>query len=309
MIKELTTSYLNSLDAEDFKKLLLQDIFTDRLNEDSSDFFIKLIEYIYPLMEDIDKDQLSKLAIAASSFYNYILFIDKVVDRGIDHFENDSYKNRVIEATSAIELSTIELYSLFKNNLQFWEKYRIYKTQYFEAIFEERAISSKKTIIDSISFERIAKGKHALAEFLVVSMFMLNKSELNTEHRKRQVLKCVQNIFIAMQIYDDIEDFAEDSENDIWTYPQSTLKELIDSENIVLTEKQEHLKLQLFYVSGTAEDLLRYGLKKLNESKNITTDLKLFQLESFIDGLIDKIGKKIELINTLINRAKLKQQK
>ncbi len=308
MIKELTDSYIKRLDPEDFKNLLLKDIFTEKLTEDSSDFFIKLIEYIHPLVSGIDKTQLSKLLIAASSFYNYVLFIDKTVDKGLESIDNSAYKNRVIEATSAIELSIIELHSLFKNDVAFWKKYRLYKNQYFEAIFEERAISQDKSIINADTFERIAKGKHALAEFLVVAMFMLDKDGSKGENQKEEILKCVQNIFLTMQIFDDIEDFAEDSLNDIWTYPQSKLKEFTDLEKISLTVEQQHLKLQLFYVSGIAVELLNQSIEKLNISKQITATLKLNQLELFIDQFIDRIENKVILINNLINRAKQKQQ-
>ncbi|WP_394991174.1 hypothetical protein [Emticicia sp.] len=192
---------------------------------------------------------------------------------------------------------------LFSTESSFWFSFQKCKDAYFKTVLSEKQLSHAKSSIDESLFEKIAKGKSAICLNAVYAIQVLAEN-YNFELK---LIELVNQIHIAFQLLDDIDDFKKDIHENQWTYPQYLLQEYLaknDLKDIDTTFKHKYL-----YISGIAETNLQKAITHFNNAKHIATDLQLSELENYIQKQIGNVEFHEQEIKFLHEKTRIKAQK
>ena len=152
-------------------------------------------------------------------------------------------------------------------------------------------------------FQKIAKGKSAICLNAVYAIQVL----ADDRNYEDILIELVNEIHIAFQLLDDIDDFKKDILEKQWTYPQHLLELFFVQNNI--QEVDNSLKNKYLYISGIAETHLRKAIKHFENAKSIATTLQLSELSEYIQKQIGNIEFHRQEIRFLHEKARLKASK
>ncbi len=201
------------------------------------------------------------------------------------------------------EQSICGLAYLFTPESSFWHSFQKCKDAYFKTILSEKQLSTAKSPIDKLLFEEIAKGKSAICLNAVYALQVLADSDIF----EQKLIEMVNQIHIAFQLLDDIDDFKKDINENQWTYPQYLLQEYLAKNGINSIDIA--LKHKYLYISGIAEDNIQKAIIHFQNAKAIAQKLNLSNLYQFLNKEIKSVQFYLDDINVLKQKAFVKSQK
>ena len=152
-------------------------------------------------------------------------------------------------------------------------------------------------------FQKIAKGKSAICLNAVYAIQVLADNRIYEDI----LIELVNEIHIAFQLLDDIDDFKKDILEKQWTYPQHLLEQFLVQNNV--KELDNSLKNKYLYISGIAEVHLRKAIKHFENAKSVATTLQLSELSEYIQKQISNIEFHSQEIKFLHEKARIKASK
>jgi hypothetical protein len=279
----------NKLDQNKYKNPFKNFIFSEKNSEYlESDIFLNLFKFYEPKFK-VNNQEIEKIKEIAVYFYNYVLFIDDIVDSDI--YNNKNLDIYIKKSTFSIMIGTLELFELIRNEDEIWEKLYLYINSYITTICYEKNIENRKFDIDE--FEKLAINKHSLV-FFYLDLFTKDLEE----DEKQKMRNVLEKLLVVVQSIDDIEDIDTDIQNNIITLPIIELKEFFNQSNM-----DEIISMQYLCASGIATKLYNRVLEKLKILSVLSEQYEYLTLNKYCLFLMDKVTKKVDKINLLIHEA------
>jgi Squalene-hopene cyclase C-terminal domain len=271
-------------------------------------FYIKLIEWFAPIFPSVSPEKITILSEAAYLYFRFLLSFDEFTD------SQNSNETEKLEKFIALqqgfenyEMSVRKLTYLFETE-NFWRQFATLKNTYFQTILFEKKLSKEKTNIDEVIFEQLAKGKSVICLNAVYALQFLAKDfSQATFLYEKELIFCINEIHIALQLVDDIEDFKKDYTEKQWTYPHSLVAEYIKQKQLVVDDIL--VKHKYLYISGIAEANLQKAIAHFQNAKDVAQKLNLSNLCQFLNKEIKSIQFYFDDINILKQKAFVKSQK
>ena len=267
-------------------------------------FYVHLIDFIYPLYPTVEISQIHSLSECSYKYFKFLLAFDDFIDSK-DSEDNNRLQKFINLKDGFInyEQSICGLAYLFLPNSTFWNYFQECKETYFKAILIEKQISSFKSPIDELFFQQIAKGKSAICLNAVYALQVL----ANDSFYEKQLVEVINQVHIAFQLLDDIDDFKKDIHEGQWTYPQYLLQEYLTQNNI--TNIDTGLKHKYLYISGISETQLEKAIIHLKNAQEIANTLQLNDLSNYIQKQIGNCDFHSQEIKLLSEKSYIKSQK
>jgi hypothetical protein len=270
----------------EYKKAILKYAFYNNNTESlKKDFFLN-IPYLFEPAITFSDTLIRESCIPALLYYQYILFIDDIVDNGIV-CQKTEFKDYITKATFSLMLGSIELSEHFKKNINLVIKFNKLFEQYLHIILWEKEIFSSPNFNIDVA-KQIATGKHCLVFFYLELLFKDNDK-----------IQLKDNI---LQLIDDIEDIEKDYETRSMTLPIYRLDNYFKNNHI----ENKVFDLRYLCISGEASELYQLAIKNLEYAKEKSILYKFDNILSFIELNIKICNTKIATITKLINDAKSK---
>jgi hypothetical protein len=263
-----------------------------------------LIDFLSPLYPNIEVSRLQSLSACSYKYFKFLLSFDDFIDSRNDASEVQLTKLFSLkDGFTHYEQSICGLAYLFTPESSFWQLFKKCKDAYFKTILSEKQLSSAKLPIDEPLFEQLAKGKSAICLNAVYAIQVL----ADNYDLEEKLIELINEIHIAFQLLDDIDDFKKDIHENQWTYPQYLLQEYLAKNNI--KEVDNALKHKYLYISGIAEANMQKAVTYFKNAKCIAEDLQLSSLENYIQKQIGNTQFHKQEIKLLQEKARLKAQK
>lgn len=265
-------------------------------------FYIELISMLSDLYRNVDQTRVDLLSEASYKYFSFLLSLDTFVDN-----ENTESKQFLLTnflyAVKDLESAIQKLSMLYPPDSDFWKKFNESKEHYFKTVVYEKALSKEKPKIDERLFLKLAIGKSVMCHNVVYSLQELAK---NKEYQEG-LIKSINEIHIAFQYLDDIDDFKKDIYENQWTYPQSQLREFL-TEKSTMVENPTDLYKYLF-ISGIAGQNIREAISHYHKAAKIAEALNLSGLGKYINEQIKNTEFYLNEIDYLFEKTKVKSTK
>jgi hypothetical protein len=264
-------------------------------------FYIELIHMLSGLYKDLDKGRVELLSDASYKYFTFLLSLDAFID-------NTESKSRQLEtflyALKDLEVSIRELSSLYPaGDSTFWNTFDASKEQYFKTLMYEKGISKEKPDIDEALFLKLAVGKSVMCHNAVYSLQELAR---NNDYEKH-LIKCINEIHIAFQYLDDIDDFKKDIQEEQWTYPQSQVRGFLIEKSIAVDNPTDLYKY--LFISGIAEQNIHKAMAHYGQAIHIAEGLNLQSLVKYINEQIKNTEFYLSEIHYLFEKTRVKSGK
>ncbi len=267
-------------------------------------FYVRLIDFLSPLYPTVESSTLQSLSTASYNYFRFLLSFDEFVDSRNDTSDVQMLKFISLkDGFTHYEQSICGLAYLFSPESLFWQSFQICKDTYFKTIISEKQLSASKAPIDELLFQKIAKGKSAICLNAVYAIQVL----ADNRNYEDILIELVNEIHIAFQLLDDIDDFKKDIFEKQWTYPQHLLEQFLVQNNVQKVDNS--LKNKYLYISGIAEAHLRKAIKHFENAKSIATNLQLSELSEYIQKQIGNIEFHSQEISFLLEKTRIKASK
>ncbi|MCH7399022.1 terpene cyclase/mutase family protein [Belliella sp. DSM 107340] len=268
-------------------------------NKKSDDiFYASLVDFFNPLFL-IKQDQIEMLKKASKSYFKGMILLDNVID-------GDLNKYFLYDAIQLFENAIKELSVHFHSSHIFWSDFEKLKAFYFTTIKNEKKISNGQEHISELEFESIAKGKSSICYVIIHALRYLSSTEERNEKVAFELLKCLEEIHIAFQYQDDIDDFYKDLVFGQRTYAHVLVEKGLGVVNKIQVNDKFKLLHKYLYVSGIAEKLIENAINHFLNAREISSRFELDELNKFLEIEVKKCKAQISEINLLISKAKTK---
>jgi len=231
----------------------------------------KMAEYtLYPYLfhEDFPKvtdEQISQLTQAGVMYYSYLMSIDGLVD---GHKELNCYEflYRNYESQMAMK----ELTDLFGYNSRFWDYFYKYNKEFIDSIIIEQQHTGIIKRYEQSEFERVARGKSAVAKLAVAGLGVLSQ-----EYDKIHILEETQDYLAeSIQLHDDLKDWKDDLDRKNYSW---LLTELIYNMDKAKEINYTNISYELFagrYDEAILDEAIRLCDKAMLVAKNSNSWIK-----------------------------------
>lgn len=264
-------------------------------------FYIQLIEWLSPLFPSVSSEKIQTLSESAYLYFRFLLSFDEFVDVKANQDKINKFL-ALKQGFSDYELSIRKLATLFVED-DFWVKFEELRSIYFNTALLEKRISQGQSNIDIELFEKIAKGKSVICLNSVYGLQFLSENY----DFENDLIACIEEIHIALQYIDDIEDFKKDIHENQWTYPQFLLQEYLKSHQISIEDAA--IKHKYLYLSNIASDSFYKAIFHFKNASKITKYLGLIDLEDYLNAQINFVNFHLNEIEYLKIKAKNAAQK
>lgn len=233
-------------------------------------FFDKAVDYT--------DEKLNKLSIAGYCVFLYASVSDNQLD------QKDNLEKAMDESALAAFKDTFQalLLELFPVDSYFWHQFDQHKKSFYSAALEDgeytqALLANQGNLVAAprISWEdyiRLAIRKSAFGKAALDALFVL--SGANRQEVYTTLLESHRYFTIAATIQDDIQDFTEDLLNPQINYAHTCLLNKISSTNGTVPGDPDRLK-KLFYLNGTATELLDLAIEQLDKAEALVADLEV----------------------------------
>ncbi|WP_131725345.1 hypothetical protein [Chryseobacterium sp. Leaf180] len=262
-------------------------------------FFSSQVEFLKDSFIINDKALFSKFSEAVQKFCFFIFEIDKLID-GDYQFENLYSKehNVLYNLTKNHQESIKLLLDIFPKEHPFWEDLDQTNFRYYQILLKEKQFNKTRERISNVDFEDYADAKHALAYIPIRGMKYLFESKIET-HMLEDLFA---NIFKAMQMNDDLEDFDADERSGQWTFVHSEVQNFMTENDLDENSNLEKFRERVLYVSGIGEKLTYYAKEKFLSAKNSAEKFQLKNLTLWLDNAVDMMESNQQLISKLTSK-------
>lgn len=262
-------------------------------NKISNHFFKNQAHFLKENFIISDEKLFSKFNMAVERFCYFILEIDKIIDGEYNLVQQFSNKeNKIYDVIENHQKALKLLWDIFPDEHEFWNDLDKSSKRYYHILTKEKYenVHQKKFSIDD--FEEYAISKHCLAYIPIKGLSYLFEHKIDVGKME----SVFTEIFLGMQMNDDIEDFNLDLDNKQWTYAHSLVEDFMIenqlSENLGLNKFRE----RVLYVSGIGENLTKYSKEKFISAREMCKKYNLKILENWLDNIISTIDQNEKLI-------------
>lgn len=265
------------------------------------ELYLNIIYWISPLFPSVSNKIIQELNKAAYLYFTFLISFDEFIDV---KEENEKVKKllNLKNGFRNYEYSVRILSHLFQDE-NFWEKFEDLKNTYFKTILFEKEISKTKTVINEEMFQKIAIGKSAICLNSIYALQFL----ANNFGNELKLKICINEIHIALQYIDDIEDFKKDISEEQWTYPQSLLQEYFHKHK--LNVEDISIKHKYLYLSQISINSFYSAIKHFENALLISEKFNLIELSGFLKLKIKSIQFHLNEIEFLKEKALVKSKK
>lgn len=234
---------------------------------------------------------------AVELYCYYTLELDKIIDGESDFINQHKAKvNSTLLAVKNGQVAIQILSKIFEEKNSFWKDLEEMQDQYYQNTLKEKFQNTQKPKFTIKDFETYAEAKHCLAYIPILGLNYL----FNGYHDKMKLKKIYKHIFFAIQMNDDLEDFSKDINNNQWTYLHASVDNFIEQEKIKINTDLTNFKERVLYVSGIGLDAITYSKKHFKTALELSLELKLTQLTSWLKKTISDIESNEKLILSLL---------
>jgi hypothetical protein len=283
----------------------MRDINYQRLNLENlpkeHKFYIQLIEWLSPLFSNVSSEKIQTLSEAAYLYFRFLLSFDEFVDVEANRDKINKF-SALKQGFSDYELSIRKLTTLFVDN-DFWIKFEELRAIYFNTVLLEKKISQRQSNIDVELFEKIAKGKSVICLNSVYGLQFLSENY----DFENELIACIEEIHIALQYIDDIDDFKKDILEKQWTYPQVLLDEYLKNQKLDIQDIST--KHKYLYLSEIASGSFYKAISHFKNAAKVAKYLELRQLYEYLNTQIKFVYFHLDEIEYLKIKAKSAAQK
>lgn len=259
-------------------------------------FFSSQVEFLKDSFVINDQALFAKFAEATQKFCFFIFEIDKLVD-GDYKFENLYHQdeNVLYNLTKNHQESIKLLLKLFPEEHPFWQDLDQTNLRYYQILLKEKHFNKTRDVISQNDFEDYADAKHALAYIPIRGMKYLFESKIDTQLLEQ----LFSDVFKAMQMNDDLEDFDADEREGQWTFVHSEVQNFIIENNLQENSHLEKYRERVLYVSGIGEKLTHYAKEKFVSAKNAAEEFELKNLTLWLQNAVSMMESNEQLISKL----------
>jgi len=244
---------------------------TTRDIKKNHEFYINIAEYLVPLYPKVSKEQLIALKDTSYGYFKFLLSLDSIADGGALDFRNFFVR------LSSFEENIKGLAYLFNRQDKFWTSFALHKHSYLESYALEKKISENSILIDQQTFQSLAKGKSAMALSIVDAL-----SSLGDDNKYDALLKTLVNeIHIAFQYLDDLDDFKADYDSGQRTYIISELERILNERKISIS-LHSPLAYKYLFLTELAQISIKNAIDHYQNAIEIATNLNLDSLSQYL---------------------------
>lgn len=259
-------------------------------------FFSSQVDFLKDNFIIHDITLFKKFAEAVQKFCFFIFEIDKILD-GDYHFEHEYTEdsNILYNFTKNHQEAIRLLTGIFPDHHEFWPDLDRTTFLYYQILLQEKSRNRTKEQLSQKDFYQYADAKHALAYIPVRGMSYLFESKVNT----KLLENLFSDIFVAMQMNDDLEDFDSDEKNGQWTYAHSRVQDFIRENQLEESSTLEKYRERVLYVSGIWEELATLAKDKFIDAKTAAEKLELENLTEWLTNAIEMMERNEQIIKKL----------
>ncbi|UFH31092.1 hypothetical protein LNP04_14060 [Chryseobacterium sp. C-71] len=245
----------------------------------------------------IDNEQLFQQFSIAVERYCYFSFeMDKLIDGDYNFSEQfKSSDDKVYQIVNNHQKALRILLNIFPDNHRFWDDLDETSQRYYHILTKEKYNNNERKIFTIKDFEEYAISKHCLAYIPIKGLSYLFETKVDLQKMEN----IFTEIFLGMQMNDDIEDFNSDLLSGQWTYVHSLVQEFMTKNNINDNSELDKFRERVFYVSGIGEEFTRYSKERFISAKVLSQDSGFTELKVWLDNTISIIDQNEKIILNL----------
>jgi hypothetical protein len=257
-----------------------------------------------PLFPKVSQQAVQELGNAAYDYFCFLLSFDDFLDIAENSDKRQKFLN-LLTGLEQCENAIRQLAVLYPTPTTFWVSFQTCKQAYFRAIILEKEFSAKQADFSESSFQEIAKGKSAVCLNTVYALAILGDEDSHNE----SLLDCINELHIALQYIDDIDDFRKDTIEKQWTYPQFLLKQYFQTQQIDWQNTDLKVKHKYLFLSGIAQNCLEKAIQHYQNAEKIVNELSLINFSTYLNKQITTLKDRCVEIGFLLAKTKIKAQK
>lgn len=261
--------------------------------------YLNLINFIAPLYPKVIQKDLEILTKATYDYFCFILSLDDYFDLSTSCDKDEKIIN-LFNRIENCENSIRNLSLLFDYESLFWKVFKENKKTYMNTLLLEKSISKSEVEFSEELFLKIAKGKSSVSLNVIQALACLGEDKKFS----CDLVDCINELHVALQYIDDIDDFKKDLKENQWTYPHSFLKKHLSSKSIEWSEIDLDTKFKYLFISDTATIFLNRAVCHYKNSIILAKELGLNEFVIFVNNQIRKTEDRIRKINFLLLSAK-----
>jgi len=265
---------------------------------DKHKFYIDLVSFYAPAFLHLHPRQLDDLTEASYLYFRSLLLADSLFD------DAAGKEHKLLLLLPIYEEAVKKLSWLFEEQHAFWPKFYSSKKEYYRSIKYEKSLHPTCSI-SSATFRGIAISKSAVCYSILEAMNALSHAPIDIS----DLQESLENIHIAFQYLDDIDDFRTDLEKGQRTYIHSVLDDELNGLGVYAMQVDNTLKHKYLFTSGLAEKFIKAASAYFRKALTVAEKYELVQLAIFLTTEIDKCHRQIYEINLLIEKTKAKSLK
>lgn len=262
-------------------------------NKISNHFFKNQAQFLKENFTINDEKLFFKFNMAVERFCYFVLEMDKIIDGEYNFVQQFSNKeNRVYDVIDNHQKALKLLWDIFPDGHEFWNDLDKTSKRYYHILTKEKYENVNKTIFSIDNFKEYAIAKHCLAYIPIKGLSYLFEHKVDA----KKMESIFTEIFLGMQMNDDIEDFNSDLDNKQWTYAHSLVEEFMIENQVSENSGLDKFRERVFYVSGIGENLTKYSKERFISAKEMCEKYNLKMLENWLDNIISTIAQNENLI-------------
>ena len=266
--------------------------------------YYNLINFLSPLFPKVSQEAVKELGNAAYDYFCFLLSFDDFLDIAENSDKRQKFLN-LLTGLEQCENAIRQLAALYPTPTTFWMSFQDCKQAYFKAVISEKEFSARQSDFSEASFQEIAKGKSAVCLNTVYALAILGDEDSHNEH----LLDCINELHIALQYIDDIDDFKKDTIEKQWTYPQFLLKQYFQTQKIDWQSTNLEIKHKYLFLSGVAQSCLEKAVQHYQNAEKIASELGLIDFSLYLNKQISTLKNRCMEIDFLLAKTKIKAQK
>jgi len=266
--------------------------------------YFNLVDLLSPLYPSIKSENLQSLSFACYGYFRAMLVIDQIVDDPQTKKGSD-----ILVFILLFESCIKELSFLFHREDTFWKSFDNAKSVYFKAIKFEKTKWNDLSVITEKDFEKMAEDKSASMCYPLIDALESLQNQGNRHNNNKLLKSFLKHLHIAFQYQDDLDDFKKDRVSHQRTYAQFLVDQKIIENGLLEVITGTDMLYKYLFVSGIASRLLKSSCENLGICMGIANQLNLKNLEDFTQQEFEQCAGKLNEVELLVEKTKIKIQK
>lgn len=264
-------------------------------NDNHTLFYQQIYYYFSPIFNIPSQDVLTTLSVASFDYFQCLLKFDYVADN-INSKDIPAYLR---EGFYLHERAIRSLLKIIPHENSFWHDFEIIKDKYFETILKEKELRVDEFLFTEDKFQELAKGKSIFCLGAVNALCCISGDFSQLQNLSSSII----SLHVGFQIFDDIDDFADDLKNRQFSYAIFLVNEYIKKHSLNVLPADILTKYKLLFISGIAEQILQKAVLYFQKSYDCICELPLTEYKSFIQLNISKAKRLIKEIHDYTNKT------